>query len=413
MAAGFAAGFQSGYGLIESRERRKDAEEERNFKREERQRERDIRADAGDTLGAIGQERPTGYRMAPGATGNLDEGGAYEAVMAPYGARQAYEDYARKIASKDPRMAVQYRGFADQEEARGLQLKGAKRTDKHADREDAVLEFQRKYANLPDDQYARKVAQFASQHVPDGYTFGVEIDPNEGMIGVQVAPDGSVARKPIPSRQALDQQLMMYASPAMYRQTRTEQRLDRQATRLENRDAKQDAHWERGDANNERRHRENLAFQRERLSQRPGARDHFAEMEAQVDAYAMALLRSGQAKSQDEATRMAWAARMRDPNNRGAAGLQAVPGSRGMFRDGDQLYRLDEETNELKPVKTQKSTAEIAEVMRGNLGNRPGVPQPAAPAQGRGLAGVLDQQRGVGRGLPRLADTESNEYYVP
>lgn len=183
-AGGFASGVGQGMRLYQA------AEEERRRKAEE-ERQLGLRREAANTFGNIGQQREDG---------------------SVYSEDDAYNDYAKFAAKYDPRASMEAR-------TAGLKHRQAAREERYASAQERWLDFQRRMVGADDDTYFREAAKFATQAVPDGKTFGIEFDANNGYAAVMVDGEGRAVRRPLQSREELEQMLASYVSPAMYKDT--------------------------------------------------------------------------------------------------------------------------------------------------------------------------------------------------
>lgn len=207
---GFAAGFGAVAGAA-LRSRAEDrADEEYQYRKGERAREDAFNTAAGLRLANVGQDVTTDYTMPAGARGNLDEGGAFQPVKSRYTAEQAYEDIGREGG----RLGVSPVKIA-KTQATGLQLQNAQRENRYAKSEEGFFNFMQNNAHLPDEEFYKNGAAFATKHVPDGKSFGVTFDENEGWRGVVTNPDGTSSVVPIKSRDGFARTLQRYTSPKM------------------------------------------------------------------------------------------------------------------------------------------------------------------------------------------------------
>lgn len=367
-AGGLARGVTQGMQLSREKERYEAEKEDREYRREERGRERQIREAAGATLGRIGTD-VTSYAMGPDAEGGY-ETPQWSSQTQPYTARQGNEDYSRRIAGLDPVRSAQARGMADQEEVRGLQLKGARRQQNHADAEDAFLAFQRQNNHLPDDQYYLAAAEFASKHVPDGRAFGIDMDPDKGYQVVMLQPGGAATRHPIPSRQALESQLAMYISPGMFRQSQQDARQQRQLDISERHYANQDRVAAQNAGTQEQYRRDQapvLAAQAGYYSRRgegaTGARqrDHWVPLGLDRDGQPVFFNQS--ASDLTSAVARPDGKPVQDPGvfrrltgDRPQGGLRAL-GTGGLMTDGTRAYDYDSTARKFIPVEMPGQSA--------------------------------------------------------
>jgi hypothetical protein len=202
MAFGNAfGGFAQGMSMARQDNRRDDEEKRRKEDHERRKqefaRQDAVRREAGNALSNIGQQR--------------EDGSVYDEDT-------AYADAARLTAPHDYTASEGLRTAGLQRKTARVQAKGLERQERYQQNEEDTMAFLQRTQALPDDQYYREVARFATRYGNDGKSFGVEFDHNAGYK-LTMVNDGAVRSVPVQNRQQVERLLMSYASPKMRQQS--------------------------------------------------------------------------------------------------------------------------------------------------------------------------------------------------
>lgn len=177
----FAGGFAKGYGMAEEiglrRDRNRREEEDFRYRQEERDREKRINEATGLELGLIGKQVTTDYTIQPGATGNLDEGGAWTPQTQMRTPEQAYEraGLAMAKAGAKPERVAQF-------QATGLQMQNAARENRYGMYAEKALEFRRRIAAGEDPAAVYREAAGLYNQVQDGKSAGLTEDGSELIL---------------------------------------------------------------------------------------------------------------------------------------------------------------------------------------------------------------------------------------
>lgn len=337
-AGGLASGWAQGQRMAQQRE-----EEER--RRKEYERQEGARRAAANTFGNVGAQREDG---------------------STYDDESAYADYAKQVAQYDPEASMRSR-------TQGLQHKKAKREERYAANEESWLAFQRSMAGADDETYFREAAKFATKAVPDGKAFGIDFDANTGYSGVMVDSEGRVARRPIGSRQELEQMLSVYVSPGMYKQTQEHGLKSRQTAA----DERRAGAAERTAGAAELRARSGAVvdraharyYDRERQNTPPEQLTNFVDEKGNVVPYSFNRRTRG-----FEALPLPKG--MRLPTQR--AGQISPLGNTGLLTDGQRVFRVDERTNTLveMPLPGESLIDRLKRTRPGDGQPSMGVPSP-------------------------------------
>lgn len=186
--------------------RLKQQQEEHDWRKEDRARAEGMRREAGNAFGSVGQPREDGSL---------------------YTEEDAYGDFAKNAARYDPQAAMQARTQGLQQKAAKLNIQGLERGERYARNEEDTMALLRRIQALPDDQYYREVAKFATRYGNDGKSFGVDFDQNDGYKLTMVS-DGMVRSMPVQDRKQVERMLMSYASPKFHQQSEEAGLKDRQ-----------------------------------------------------------------------------------------------------------------------------------------------------------------------------------------
>lgn len=184
-AGGMATGIQQGQRMHHDMERQK-------REREEDERQKGMRLAGSNTFGNVGTDREDG---------------------SIYGEGDAAQDYLKQSAPYDNN-PLQTRAAAQG-------LSRGRRQEGYEEAEDKWFKFQQQHHMLPDQDYFRAAAKFATQSIPDGKSFGVTFDANAGFQATMVDPEGNATSRPIQSRQQFDSMLQRYLSPNMMKHADT------------------------------------------------------------------------------------------------------------------------------------------------------------------------------------------------
>lgn len=201
MAFGHAfGGFAQGMSMARQDNRRDQEEkrrkEEHEYLKQERARQDNVRREAGNALSNIGQQR--------------EDGSVYDEDT-------AYADAARLTAPHDYAASEQLRTAGLQRKTARVQAKGIERQERYQQNEEDTMALLQRIQALPDDQYYREIAKFATRYGNDGKSFGVDFDHNAGYKLTMVS-DGAVKSVPVRDRKQVERMVMSYASPKFHQQ---------------------------------------------------------------------------------------------------------------------------------------------------------------------------------------------------
>ena len=214
---GFGRSFANTY-LAAEESRRRDEENKRleemwKQRQEDRAKRESYSAEVTAAMAAEGKPVVKGY-TAEGMTGGLDQEG-----FTPVKGIKTREEVDRNIMQsasrygQDPLQALQLQS------ARGG-LRKQVREEKQADFQAAALRLGRQAAligsaNGPSMESWLDEATKLATDIPDGRTFGYEIDQQTGQPVITMIKDGKVMRKPADVKSIVDQ-LIMYSDPKSY-----------------------------------------------------------------------------------------------------------------------------------------------------------------------------------------------------
>lgn len=384
-AGGLAQGYSRGLEDIRRDEEENRRKEEHEYQKKERANEEGYRQTVGQRLAQVDTDVVSDYVIPEGATGNLDGDGAFAPVTKKYTREDAYRDITAAAGKygRDPLRPMQM-------EAAGLQVQGARRTERNAQREEDTLDFLRRVEMLPEAERYREAARFASRYGNDGKTFGVDFDENAGY-SVTMLHDGQVVgRRPVESWEQLKEQLMSYASPQAYK--------DSQKMGLERRKvgaAERTAGAAETTANATAEYRRNmqpvLEAQANYYNRRPDGTGlnplqsyQLSQQKAFDDARNKIIqaldnkqIDEPEARRQLNRLSLRFGGQMREDRQ---GGMQPVKDNPGVFTDGQEFFRLDDRGGGFTPIPTPQSLQQLGAGMRDRLPPRPG--QPRAPTGG-------------------------------